>query len=260
MRNIIGFDRATGRVNWKIPGSGNPYSRNGKMMKGDQTDIVNYEGLGIYKPGLGFFTWSHTTREGNELYRVDHSGAVGNRSRLPDDLTEAPNIQEDKIRAWYMPGDRIYLPGLFDGTGMVLGNALFHNGLIYTVSTGGVLRVEEYDRPVYVRLLDLNSVTWSYPYPQGAGCGSSPTLAGAYIYLFGGNGTTLVIKPGREYEGVAKNHIERLVPGKLAGTRPKPPKDIVTDRYPECTVSSPVFDGDRLYYRAERYLYCIGEK
>jgi hypothetical protein len=71
---------------------------------------------------------------------------------------------------------------------------------------------------------------------------------------------TLVIKPGRTYERVAKNRIERLLPGQLQGSVPKRPQDLINDRYPECTASSPIFDGKRLYYRAERYLYCIGSQ
>jgi hypothetical protein len=119
---------------------------------------------------------------------------------------------------------------------------------------------EESLKHVYARLLDLNPITWAYPYPHGSGVCASPTLAGKYIYLFGGNGTTLVIKPGRTYEVVAKNRIERLLPGRYEHARWCAPQDLVNDRYPECTVSSPVFDGNRMYYRAERYLYCIGSR
>ena len=261
MQNTIGFDRATGQVNWKIPGSGALYSTSGKPMTSAETDAVNYEGIGIYKPGFGFFPWSTVTREGSELWRVRKTQSMGFRYRLPEDADKAPVFEEIEVKPWYRPGDRLYLPGVYRGTILVLGCPLFHDGLAYTVTMGGVLRVQELEsnKPVYLKLLDLNSVTWSYPYPHGGGCAASPTMAGNYVYLLGGNGTTLVIKPGRTYERVAKNHIERLVPGKLAGIYPKIPKDPVTDRYPECTVSSPIFNGHRLYYRAERYLYCIGE-
>jgi hypothetical protein len=264
MMNIIGFDRETGKVNWKIPHKWQVYVHTGALEKGDQTDLVNYDGLGVYKPGLGFFPWSAATREGKSLYRVVIADAF-EFSTLPDPLTEAPTLKEQSCGTWYMPDDPIYLPGVNWGTSMIVANALVHNGLIYTISIGGVLRVMEEGtmKHICIRLLDLNPITWAYPYPHGSGVCASPTLAGNYIYLFGGNGTTLVIKPGRTYELVAKNRIERLLPGVLEGGELNSPswwlhKDLVNDRYPECTVSSPIFDGNRLYYRAERYLYCIG--
>jgi len=261
MKNWLGFDRETGTLNWKVPGKPSVYHHSGKSQpKGEGTDIVNYDGLGLYKPGLGFFPTSHTTREGNLLWRIDHDGSMGYRATLPEPLTEAPNLPQRGGGVWYMPDDTIYLPGINWGTGMVQANPLFHDGLIYTISVGGVLRVEEKETGdrVYARLLDLNPITWAYPYPHGSGVCASPTLAGQHIYLFGPNGLTLVIKPGRKYERVARNRIERLLPGRLEGAAVRSPQDPLGDRYPECTVSSPVFDGNRLYYRAERFLYCIG--
>ena len=260
MHNIIGFDRETGKVSWKVPGSGGIYHYDGKPRKGDQTDLVNYEGLGVYKPGLGFFAWSHTTRDGNQLWRITHDGSMGYRCTLPDPLTEAPNLPQRGGGSWFMPDDRIYIPGGYNGATLVQANPLFHDGLIYTITLAGILRVEEKEsrERVYARLVDLMPITYAYPYPHGSGVCASPALAGKYIYLFSPNGLTLVIKPGRTYERVAKNRIERLLPGQLQGSVPKRPQDLVNDRYPECTVSSPIFDGNRLYYRAERYLYCIG--
>jgi len=263
MRNIIGFDRESGRINWKVLGSGSVYSRDGKPRHGDQTDLVNYAGLGVYKPGLGFFPWSHTTREGNMLYRIDHDGVVGRRSTLPDPLTEAPTLKESGYwnYTWFEPADdRIIIPGVYRRASLVQGNALFHDGLIYTISTGGVLRVEESERDkhLYSRLVGLNPLRSGLT-PAGAGNCASPTLAGKYVYLFGADGTTLVIKAGRKYEPVAMNRIERLLPPvKLAWGRPRSAEEMVMGHLPEITISSPVFDGNRLYYRAERFLYCIG--
>jgi outer membrane protein assembly factor BamB len=263
MRSIIGFDSETGKVNWKVPGGASVYGYDGLPKRSDQTDLVSYDGLGVYKPGLGFFPWSTTTREGRELYRRVNGAEIA-LSTLPDPLTEAPAFKEKAHAPWYMPDDRIYLPGVNWGTSTVMASPLIHDGLVYTISVGGVLRVtaEGTLQRVYIRLLDLNPITWAYPYPHGAGVCASPTLAGSHIYLFGGNGLALVVKPGRTYERVAKNRIERLLPGRAEGGNGMVigTNDRVNDRYPECTVSSPVFDGNRLYYRAERYLYCIGNQ
>ncbi|HUU42539.1 MAG TPA: PQQ-binding-like beta-propeller repeat protein, partial [Planctomycetota bacterium] len=263
MKHWLGFDRETGQLKWKVPGKPSVYHHNGKPQpKGEGTDIIHYDGLGLYKPGLGFFPTSHTTREGNMLWRIDHDASMGYRCTLPEPLTEAPPLPQRGGGVWHMPGDRIYIPGGYNGASLVQANPLFHDGLIYTITLGGVLRVEAQKdgEHVYARLLDLMPITYAYPYPHGSGCCASPTLAGNTIYLFSSNGTTLVVRPGRTYERVARNRIERLLRGRLGGTRPSPPRDPVNDRYPECTVNSPVFDGRRLYYRAERYLYCIGRE
>ena len=153
------------------------------------------------------------------------------------------------------------VPGVNWGNTYILGSALLHDELMYTISLGGVLRVREGNarKPVYVELLSFSPITWAYPYPNGSGVCASPTLGGKNIYLFGGNGKTLVIKPGRTPEVVAVNRIERMLPGRMNHWDPFP-KDRKNDWYPECTVSSPIFDGKRIYYRAERHLYCIGEK
>ena len=62
---------------------------------------------------------------------------------------------------------------------------------------------------------------------------SSLTLAGKYLYIGSVDGVTVVLEPGRAFQEVARNTIE--------GYR-----------------SSPVFDGDRMYVRTFRHLYCIG--
>ena len=60
------------------------------------------------------------------------------------------------------------------------------------------------------------------------------------------SGTALVLKPGRVYNQIAKNKIENVV---MAGHW--------AERQ-ERFVASPVFDGNRLYFRGEGTLYAIG--
>ncbi|HXU20735.1 MAG TPA: hypothetical protein VN788_09160, partial [Verrucomicrobiae bacterium] len=93
---------------------------------------------------------------------------------------------------------------------------------------------------VYQKLLDADVYT-----TFRGGMGSSPTLAGKYIYLFGNQGVTLVIEPGRTYKQVARNRVESCSP---------------TSHGQETMESCPVFEGNRLYYRGSENLYCIEEK
>ena len=119
---------------------------------------------------------------------------------------------------------------------------LYHDGLVYGVSDDGVLSVTDAVKHelVYQKLLDADLWTVHSHDPGRGGCAASPTLAGKYIYLFGNRGTCLVIEPGCEYKQVAKNLLRN---------------------YPaETTVSCPVSEGRRLYYRGLQYLYCIEEK
>ena len=63
----------------------------------------------------------------------------------------------------------------------------------------------------------------------------SISLAGDHLYVSSDNGTTVVLKPGREYQELARNSLEPFR-------------------------SSLVFEGKRLYVRTEKHLYCIGEE
>jgi hypothetical protein len=131
-----------------------------------------------------------------------------------------------------------------------LASPLYHEGLVYCVNGDGVLSVVDVGKEevVYQKCLDID---WMLGYsigPARGGCCASPTLAGKYIYLFGNQGTCLVIRPGRRYEEVAKNRIEQI--GDLEGS---PCRGRL-----EHTLTCPVFEGKRLYYRAMDRLYCIG--
>ena len=57
----------------------------------------------------------------------------------------------------------------------------------------------------------------------------------------------MVLEPGPTYRPVAVNRIESLLPRDW----PIPPQEILAN-------SPPVFDGQRLYLRGEKHLFCIG--
>ena len=120
---------------------------------------------------------------------------------------------------------------------------LLVDGLIYQVTQGGGLTVHDAATGtlVYRKVLDLKPMT---QYWNWAGASISPTLAGKYIYIMDNQGTTLVIKPGREYVEVAKNVLEESRDGKTQ----------------EQNLATPIFEGSKMYYRTPLYLYCIGKK
>jgi outer membrane protein assembly factor BamB len=122
---------------------------------------------------------------------------------------------------------------------------LYHDGLVYCVCGDGVLSVVDVEKGevVYQQLLDADlSMHHGYGAGRGGMC-ASPTLAGKYIYLFGNQGTCLVIEPGRSFKLVARNRLENVVNG-----------------HQDIMVSSPIFEGSRMYFRTDGYVYCIEGK
>ena len=91
---------------------------------------------------------------------------------------------------------------------------------------------------VYRKVLPMKPKT---EYWNWAGVSSSPTLAGKHIFLMDNQGLTIVLQPGRQYKEVAQNALEDQKDGKQ-----------------EQNVSTPIFEGPRMYYRTPGYLYCIG--
>ncbi len=89
---------------------------------------------------------------------------------------------------------------------------LLHDGLLYCLNSFGTLTVLDVNRGevVYQRLLDLDIfMPYSGVLLLKGGAQSSPTLAGKHIYLFGNQGTTLILEPGRTFKQVAKLRFKR---------------------------------------------------
>jgi outer membrane protein assembly factor BamB len=118
---------------------------------------------------------------------------------------------------------------------------LLADGLIYNITEGGGLFVNDAatGELVYKKVLPMKAKT---EYWNWAGVSASPTQAGKYIYLMDNQGLTIVLQPGRVYKEVAQNVLEESRDGKSQ----------------EQNVSTPVFEGSRMYYRTPGYLYCIG--
>ena len=125
----------------------------------------------------------------------------------------------------------------------LVASSLFVDGLIYSLTEGGGLIVNDAatGEVVYRKVLPMKPRT---QYWDWAGASASPTLAGKYIYLMDNQGTTVVVRPGRQYQQVALNLLEESSNGK--------------DQAQNLTTL--IFDGTRMYYRTPGYLYCIGDK
>lgn len=103
-----------------------------------------------------------------------------------------------------------------------MASALFHEGLIYAGGRRGIMDVLDAATGdlVYRKRLDIGELF------------GSPTMAGGYVFYPGKDGKMLVLQPGRTFEEVATNVSERLS-------------------------TPPVFYGQRMYMRTDKWLYCI---
>ncbi len=142
-----------------------------------------------------------------------------------------------------------------------LASPLYHDGLVYIVDADGILSVVDAVKHelVYQKYLDLDNGPGGVS--RGA-LGGSPALAGSYIYIFGNQGTCLVIEPGRAYKQAAKNRVEFICqdPGQASWNYLAAEFPYVMIGGLEQSISCPVFEGTRMYYRGTANLYCIEEK
>ncbi len=97
---------------------------------------------------------------------------------------------------------------------------------------------------VHHQTLDLHGFT----HYNALAVAASPTLASDHMLILDNQGTTLVMTTDREPRVVHSNRIETQLDRRL----PLPGQEVLA-------YAPPIVDGDRLYLRGERYLYCIGK-
>ena len=133
------------------------------------------------------------------------------------------------------------MPGTF--TNGIVGSPLYDNGLYYVASQGGGLTVIDVrtGRVVYTKALETLDprLTWVFR----VGLATGPTLAGKYIHIRDDQSQTIVLAPGRKYQQLAKNVLWELQP----------------DGNQQEAQSNPYYEGSRIYYRTQGFLYCIGQ-
>jgi len=250
-----GYDSQTGKLVWTNPAeAGNTYGSLFRIRAGNEQVAAFQSGyftrISDGKPIWGervfgdavatpivqehsVFAWVGYPRNSEKLgfkaYRVPASTAgkwPAAAYAFPVDWA-SDQLPEDKKR----PFERSYTA-----------SPLCVDGLIYQMTQGGGLSVHDAatGEPLYRKVLAMRPRTeyWGW-----AGASASPTLAGNYVYLMDNQGTTIVIKPGKRYVEVAHNVIEESGDGKTQVQN----------------VSTPIFEGTRMYYRTPGYLYCIGE-
>jgi outer membrane protein assembly factor BamB len=209
------------------------HGKDGKVLLENENDLVGHIPTPVIENGV--------------LYGVICYYGDLFKSKLPTALTSTPMINECKVK----------MPFKAEGEAFI-SSPLYHDGLLYVVDQYGYLYVTDVNtqKVVYERELGLGK-SWEFDFYIAPDWGwssiyGSPIMAGKYIYVFGMNGTTVVLKPGREYVEVAKNKIEDCLLSAMYHS--------VGHEIPEFFASSPVAEGKRIYVRGGNYLYCIGAK
>jgi outer membrane protein assembly factor BamB len=250
-----GYDADTGKLVWTVPAkSNNTYGSLFRVFAGEW--VAGFQSGYFVRVRDGQPIWGNYVFgdavptpivEGGHLFAWMGYPVVGG-DKAPFKAWKLPGSAEaGKVSAGWdfkmewapdeMPVDKKKNP--FDRS--FCASPLFVDGLIYQMTEGGGLFVNDAasGELVYRKILPMKPKTeyWGW-----AGASASPTLAGKYIYLMDNQGTTVVIQAGRVYKEVAINVLEDSKDGKTQ----------------EQNVSTPVFEGSRMYYRTPGYLYCIG--
>ncbi len=250
----LAFDARDGKLAWEPPKHGF-YQCNGahssfcalrlgnedlvmapdtRVLRVKDGKMLSMAGL---PPGVGSLLAGARTPtsvfQDGDLYGVGFSLKMG---QITGDVVNVASAKEVKM-------DISRHPTYYSGS--ICASPLVHDGLVYIISSDGVLMVVDALKGelVYDKALDLDVFDTCYGDEIRGGCSSSPTLGGKYVYIFGNQGQTLVLEPGREFKSVARNRIEQVAGGRQ-----------------EIVITCPVFDGRRIYLRTTRNLYCIEEK
>lgn len=261
-RMLTAYDQATGAVVWqrKTAAFGNVQGVSPVAVKAGNVDAVLMVQSGLYRTVDGAELWVSDVKDdivtpvlvdgvvygvnyGYSAVQVPTSSYYAVHFPLPSGDTVNPKFLVRK--PW-----REIEPKFQDGTGgssyyrCIIGSPLYHDGLVYVVSEGGALVVVDAKagKAVYTKPLEaLNPrLTWVF----AVGVCTGPTLAGKHVHIRDDQSQTLVIAPGPEYKELAKNVLWELLPnGGLQEAQ-----------------SNPFYEGGRMYYRTQGFLYCIGEK
>ncbi len=254
---IVSSHSLDGTRNWMtfIDGARGDHSASPLLVDGKL--IVHLRDLVALNPENGSVVWrvqsdeQHgspvATRVGNDFVLVTAGGDVirtsdgaiiakrqfrlGHNSPIVEDGV-VYSLEDGAIKAFQLPSvmdSEVKLDLQWETSNTranQLASPIYHNGLLYGVAEKGILSVTDAKtgERVYRKRLDFD----------GGRVDASLCLAGEFLFVSNTRGTTLVLRPGREFEQVAHNDFEGFS-------------------------SSLAFAGNRIYIRTARFLFCVGE-
>lgn len=216
LRDLVTLNPASGKVMWRAKSDelhGSPVA----ARMGDDSVVVTAGG-DVVRTSDGVIIAKGQFRLGHNS-PIIHDGVVFSLEDGAIKAMQLPQVVESESKLevqWETPNARANQ----------LASPVYHDGLLYAVGENGILAVTDAKtgENVYRKRLDFD----------GGRVDASICLAGEFLFVSNTNGTTLVLRPGRDFEQIARNDFEGFS-------------------------SSLAFAGDRIYIRTSRFLFCIGK-
>jgi outer membrane protein assembly factor BamB len=218
---LIGLDKRTGRIAWKKERTiGTNHSTPLVIEHHGQTDILlsGKNRLTAFDARTKEHLWQYGEGEGPFNGEIIVSPVYGDGMVFLQ-LWRQSAIHAIRLTGNGQPPEKVWVSAK---PGPQEPSLLYYEGLLYALLDNGVLSC-----------LDGKTGEEVYRKRLGGACNSSPIAANGRIYLSNIDGTTFVVKAGREFEMLATNDLgERIT-------------------------ASPAVAGNELLYRTDSHLYCI---
>lgn len=254
LNHLFGLDAKTGEILWEQPKINkntaallSPKLAGREVIVTQLGEVINpHDGNILFRPRgnvSGDTGWSPGVILGDTLYQhkygvklltvFDFSGQSGDKWE-PKQLAsiETPDVLNHTPSGGWLDRSTAASP-------LVVGK---HAYLIDMYSELCVYDLEA-KKVVHHRKLDLHGFT----HYNALAVAASPALIGDHIVILDNQGTALVLTTGPEPRLVSRNVIATQLERRL----PLPGQEILA-------YAPPIVDGDRIYLRGEKYLYCIG--
>jgi hypothetical protein len=238
------FNIETGAVEWQRGGAG-PYASLVTARCGADSVIldvgtaVNARNGEVYGGITGLFPWNtiatHSVFNGNTFANLGDHGLF----RVIELNGGKAHTKDIKMGCMSLGGG--------DWAGGLIASPIVRDGFAYMVTEGGLLVVIDLQaqKEAYHKQLDSRS---RFAYVNMPGLVGSPSFAGKYLYIMDDYCTTFVVETGPKFKQVSRNILHSIEP------------NWADPCGQQMTMSTPIFDENRMYVRIGGSLWCIGEK
>jgi outer membrane protein assembly factor BamB len=219
---LIGLDSKTGEIGWKVDRPiGTAHATPLLVTHHGQQDILvpGKHRLTAYDARTHKQLWVYGDGEGPYNGEII-SSPVASDGLVFLQLWRQSRIHAIRLSADGQPPEPVWIS---EKPGPVEPSLLSYRGLLYTLMDNGVLVC-----------LDAKTGREQYRERLGGDCNASPVAAAGRLYLSNNDGTTFVVKAGPKFELLAKNELGERIS------------------------ASPAISSDRLIYRTDSHVFCIG--
>lgn len=220
---LVGLDKQTGEIAWKKDRPiGTAHATPLVVEHHGQTDILvsGKNRLTGFDARTHAELWKYGEGEGPFNGEIIVSPVYGDGMVFLQLWRQSP-IHAIRLTGHGQPPERVWIS---EKPGPQEPSPVYYRGLLYALMDNGVLAC-----------LDGKSGKEVYRRRLAGACNSSPIAGDGRIYCSDIEGTTFVVKAGREFELLSTNNLgERIT-------------------------ASPAVSGNELFYRTDSHVYCIGK-